>query len=83
MDRPLKLSEDLSKSGIRILGTSFKSIDLCEDRDSFSKLMDRLGINQPKSAIVYNLMRQKRIKSIQFPIVIRPSIIRWKGNENR
>ena len=45
---PLKLSEDLSKSGIRILGTSFKSIDLCEDRDSFSKLMDRLGINQPK-----------------------------------
>ena len=70
------MSEDLSKSGIRILGTSFKSIDLCEDRDSFSKLMDRLGINQPKSAIVYNFNEAKKaIKSIQFPIVIRPSYV--------
>ncbi len=73
---PLKLSEDLSKSGIRILGTSFKSIDLCEDRDRFSRLMDRLGIKQPKSAIVYNFNEAKKaIKSIQFPIVIRPSYV--------
>ena len=38
--------------------------------------MDRLGINQPKSAIVYNFNEAKKaIKSIQFPIVIRPSYV--------
>ena len=73
---PLKLSEKLSKSGIKILGTSFKSIDLCEDRDRFSKLMRNLGIKQPKSDIVFNFAQAKRaIKKIQFPIVIRPSYV--------
>ncbi|MBF91942.1 MAG: carbamoyl phosphate synthase large subunit [Rickettsiales bacterium] len=73
---PLKLSELLSKSGIKILGTSFKSIDLSEDRDNFNKLMKKLKINQPKSDIVFNLNEAKTaIKRIQFPIVIRPSYV--------
>ena len=57
---PLKLSEKLNKSGIKILGTSFKSIDLCEDRDRFSKLMKNLGIKQPKSDIVFNFSQAKQ-----------------------
>ncbi len=73
---PLKLSEKLSKSGIKILGTSFKSIDLCEDRERFSKLMKKLGIKQPKSDIVFNFSEAKQaIRKIQFPIVIRPSYV--------
>ncbi len=73
---PLKLSEKLNKSGIKILGTSFKSIDLCEDRDRFSKLMKNLGIKQPKSDIVFNFSQAKQaIKKIPFPIVIRPSYV--------
>ena len=73
---PLKLSETLSKSGINILGTSFHSIDLCEDRDMFAKLMKDLNIQQPKSAIVFNLEEAKKaIKSIHYPIVIRPSYV--------
>ena len=73
---PLKLSEKLSKSGIKILGTSFESIDLCEDRDRFTKLMRRLNIKQPKSDIVFNFSEAKKaIKKIQFPIVIRPSYV--------
>ncbi|MEE2694881.1 MAG: carbamoyl-phosphate synthase large subunit [Pseudomonadota bacterium] len=73
---PLKLSEKLYKSRIKILGTSYQSIDLCEDRDRFSKLMKRLEINQPKSDIVYNLNQAKKaLKLIQFPIVIRPSYV--------
>jgi len=73
---PLKLSEFLSKSGIKLLGTSFKSIDLSEDRDSFNKLMKKLKINQPKSDIVFNLNEAKNaVKNIQFPIVIRPSYV--------
>ena len=73
---PLKLSEKLVHSGIKILGTSFKSIDLCEDRDRFAKLMRDLNILQPKSDIVFNFSEAKRaIKSIEFPIVIRPSYV--------
>ena len=52
---PLKLAERLYKEKIRILGTSFKSIDLCEDRDRFNRLIKELKIHQPKSDIVYNL----------------------------
>ncbi len=73
---PLKLSEKLSDANIKILGTSFKSIDLCEDRDMFAKLMKKLNILQPKSDIVFNLKEAKNaIKYIDFPIVIRPSYV--------
>ena len=51
----LKLAEELYKEKIRILGTSFESIDLCEDRDRFNRLIKELKIHQPKSDIVYNL----------------------------
>ena len=73
---PLKLSEKLNSEGIKILGTSFKSIDLCEDRDRFSNLMNQLKINQPKSDIVYNLKEAiSSVKKILYPIVIRPSYV--------
>ena len=73
---PLKLSEKLNSEGINILGTSFKSIDLCEDRDRFSNLMNQLKINQPKSDIVYNLTEAiSSVKKISYPIVIRPSYV--------
>ena len=73
---PLKLSEKLNSEGIKILGTSFKSIDLCEDRNRFSNLMNQLKINQPKSDIVYNLTEAiSSVKKISYPIVIRPSYV--------
>ena len=73
---PLKLAEKIFENKIKILGTSFKSIDLCEDRESFNKLIKKLGINQPKSDIVLNLKQAKNsLKKIQFPIVIRPSYV--------
>ena len=73
---PLKLAENIFKSGIKILGTSFKSIDLCEDRDRFSRLLKKLKILQPKSAIVFNLKEANQaLKKIEFPIVIRPSYV--------
>ena len=73
---PLKLAEKIFENKIKILGTSFKSIDLCEDRQSFNKLIKKLEINQPKSDIVFNLKQAKKsLKKIQFPIVIRPSYV--------
>ena len=73
---PLKLAEKLYYEGIKILGTSFKSIDLCEDRDRFSNLIKKLKINQPKSDIVYSLKEAiNSVQKISYPIVIRPSYV--------
>ena len=73
---PLKLAEKLYNEKVKILGTSYESIDLCEDRDRFNKLIKDLKIHQPKSDIVYNLKEARNsIKNIDFPIVIRPSYV--------
>ncbi len=73
---PLKLAEKLFLNKIKILGTNYESIDLCEDRNRFNRLIKNLKINQPKSDIVYNYKQAKKsIKKIQFPIVIRPSYV--------
>ena len=68
------------KEKVKILGTSFESIDLCEDRDRFNKLIKELKIHQPKSDIVLNLKGAKNsIKKIDFPIVVRPSYVLGGG----
>ena len=73
---PLKLAETIFNQNIKILGTSFESIDLCEDRNRFNKLITHLGINQPKSDIVFNYKQARNaVKKIEFPIVIRPSYV--------
>ncbi|PIV16308.1 MAG: carbamoyl-phosphate synthase large subunit, partial [Flavobacteriales bacterium CG03_land_8_20_14_0_80_35_15] len=44
----LKLAEKLDKYGIKIIGTSFKALDLAEDRGQFSKLLQKLKIPYPQ-----------------------------------
>ncbi len=48
---PLKLAPALEEAGIPILGTSPDAIDLAEDRDRFKRLLDKLGLKQPKNGI--------------------------------
>ena len=68
---PLKLAEKIFENKIKILGTSFKSIDLCEDRDSFNRLIKKLEINQPKSDIVFNLKQAKNsLKKFNFQLLL-------------
>src|SRR6202042_3564073 len=52
---PLKLAHALEASGAPILGTSVDSIDLAEDRDRFKRLLDKLGLKQPKNGIAYSV----------------------------
>ena len=73
---PLKIAKQIEDSGIKILGTSTKSIDLAEDRDLFSSILDKLKIKQPKNGIADNLKDIKSIaKKIGYPILIRPSYV--------
>ncbi len=73
---PLKLAHALEQAGIPILGTSVDSIDLAEDRDRFKRLLDKLGLKQPKNGIAYSV-EQARIVcgELGLPLVVRPSYV--------
>ncbi len=73
---PLKLAEGLEKAGIPILGTSPDAIDLAEDRDRFKRLLDKLGLKQPKNGIAYSIEQSRLIAGdLGFPLVVRPSYV--------
>ncbi len=73
---PLKLAHGLAEAGAPILGTPVDSIDLAEDRDRFKRLLDRLGLKQPKNGIAYSV-EQSRIVAAELglPLVVRPSYV--------
>ncbi len=73
---PLKLAHALQEAGIPILGTSVDSIDLAEDRDRFKRLLDRLGLKQPRNGIAYSVEQSRLIASdLGLPLVVRPSYV--------
>src|SRR5271169_1516759 len=73
---PLKLAEALEKAGAPILGTSVDSIDLAEDRDRFKRLLDKLGLKQPKNGIAYSVEQARLIAAdLGLPLVVRPSYV--------
>lgn len=72
----LNLSEDLERRGIKILGTSYEDIDLCEDRKRFSLLLKKLGINHPRGGYVTSFDEAREIANrIGFPLLVRPSYV--------
>lgn len=73
---PLKLAAALEKEGIPILGTSPDAIDLAEDRERFARLVDKLGLKQPKNGIARS--RDEAIlvaEKIGYPVLTRPSYV--------
>ena len=73
---PLKLARAIELSGAPILGTSVDSIDLAEDRDRFKRLLDKLGLKQPKNGIAYSVEQSRMIAAdLGLPLVVRPSYV--------
>jgi len=73
---PLNLAEAVQKAGVPILGTQPDAIDLAEDRDLFSKLLNRLELTQPKNGIAYSLEQARIVaERLGYPLVIRPSYV--------
>src|SRR5271157_5770886 len=73
---PLKLAKALEDAGIPILGTSVDSIDLAEDRDQFKRLLDKLGLKQPKNGIAYSVEQARIVaQDLGLPLVVRPSYV--------
>ncbi|MCI5065149.1 carbamoyl-phosphate synthase large subunit [bacterium] len=73
---PLKLAQDLEKSGVRVLGTSPDSIDLAEDRHLFADVMKRLKLRQTEFAFATSVDEAvQSADKIGYPLVIRPSFV--------
>jgi len=72
----LKLSEKLSKYGIKIIGTSFEALDLAEDRGHFSELLTELNIPFPQFGTATTADEAAAIADdLDFPILVRPSYV--------
>lgn len=72
----LKLAEKLNKYGIKIIGTSFESLDLAEDRGRFSTLLRDLNIPYPKFGVVENADQSAGVsRELGFPLLVRPSYV--------
>jgi carbamoyl-phosphate synthase large subunit len=73
---PLKLAHALEQAGAPILGTPVDSIDLAEDRDRFKRLLDKLGLKQPKNGIAYSVEQSRLVAGeLGLPLVVRPSYV--------
>ncbi len=73
---PLKISRELEKSGLKILGTSSESIDIAEDRKKFGKLLDRIDIPKPEYGTAKDPESAKRTaERIGYPVLLRPSYV--------
>ncbi|MDP1826047.1 MAG: carbamoyl-phosphate synthase large subunit [Archangium sp.] len=73
---PLKLSKPLEAAGVPILGTTPDAIDQAEDRERFSKLVDRLRLRQPENGTARAPDEaHKTAESIGYPVMVRPSYV--------
>ncbi len=73
---PNNLAMRLDAQKVNILGTSAKSIDNAEDRDKFSAMLDRIGVDQPEwSALTSMEDINTFIKKVGFPVLVRPSYV--------
>ncbi len=72
----LKLAEKLDKYGIKIIGTSFKALDLAEDRGSFSSLLKDNNIPYPEFGVAETADEALKLSDkLGFPLLVRPSYV--------
>ena len=73
---PNNLAMRLDAQRVPILGTSAKSIDNAEDRDKFSAMLDRIGVDQPEwSALTSMEDINAFVAKVGFPVLVRPSYV--------
>ena len=72
----LKLAEKLDRHGINIIGTTYKSLDLAEDRGSFSELLKKNKIPYPEFGVAETADQALKLAdTLKFPILVRPSYV--------
>ncbi|HIZ86046.1 MAG TPA: carbamoyl-phosphate synthase (glutamine-hydrolyzing) large subunit, partial [Candidatus Coprenecus stercoravium] len=73
---PNNLATRLDAARIPLLGTTADSIDNAEDRNRFSAMLDRLGIDQPRWRELTSMNDiHSFIRDVGFPVLVRPSYV--------
>ena len=73
---PNNLALRLDAQNIPILGTSAKSIDNAEDREKFSAMLDRIGVDQPRWRELTSMDDiHEFVEEVGFPVLVRPSYV--------
>jgi carbamoyl-phosphate synthase large subunit len=72
----LKLAEKLQVKGIKIIGTSYDSMDIAEDRGRFSDMLKELGIPYPDYGTAYSVDQAVEVANkVGYPVLVRPSYV--------
>ena len=72
----LKLAKRLTERGIKIIGTSFDSLDIAEDRGRFSDLLKELEIPYPEYGTAYTADEAIEVANkVGYPVLVRPSYV--------
>ena len=72
----LKLAKRLTERGIKIIGTSFDSLDIAEDRGRFSDLLKELNITYPSYGTAYTAEEAIEVANqVGYPVLVRPSYV--------
>jgi len=72
----INLAQPLMDRGVKIIGTDCAAIERAENRDSFEKILEELGIPQPPGRAVTNIEDGIRAaESIGYPVLVRPSFV--------
>ena len=73
---PNNLALKLDAQRMPILGTTARSIDNAEDRDKFSAMLDRIGVDQPEWSALTSMEDVKAfVDKVGFPVLVRPSYV--------
>ncbi|SEH70903.1 MULTISPECIES: carbamoyl-phosphate synthase large subunit [Atopobiaceae] len=73
---PINLAKRLKAAGVPIMGTQPEAIDLAEDRERFSSLLDRLEIGYPPSSTAETIEDARKVaRVIGYPLLVRPSYV--------
>jgi carbamoyl-phosphate synthase large subunit len=72
----LKLAEKLHDKGIRIVGTSYDSMDIAEDRGRFSDILKELEIPYPEYGTAWTVDEAIVVANkVGYPVLVRPSYV--------
>jgi carbamoyl-phosphate synthase large subunit len=72
----INLAQELSRRGVRIIGSDRTSLDMAEDRDKFDDALQRLGVARPRGRAAQTFRQARTIaRELGFPVLVRPSYV--------
>jgi carbamoyl-phosphate synthase large subunit len=72
----INLAAELSRRGVKIVGSDRKSLDMAEDREKFEAALQRLGVARPEGRAAFSFRQARTIaRELGFPVLVRPSYV--------